>query len=109
MGGHVLSAFQLSEFGNAPKWKRLGLDFPVAADLSVWLIEINHRSGMGAPRGPRGDMLHSLVARFYQAERCLRGWRMNVNCERIGGDGVGMDTQCRAFGFRRLDVPSWKF
>lgn len=107
VASHALGAVRPAEGPSGPKWWRLGFDFAISEDLSVWLIEVNHKPGMGAPKGRGGDMLHSLVARLFDAERRLRA-------NRIGGgiaegvehmsEGHGRPAECR---FVRLDVPSW--
>merc|ERR1712032_458455 len=87
-------------------WHRIGVDLIVDSDFNVWLIELNHKSGMGAPSGRKGDMLHSLLRTFFDAERALRSWRNDVEGRDAAAACLGMTGE-HAFGFVRLFVPSW--
>ncbi|CAE7626417.1 TTLL3A [Symbiodinium sp. CCMP2456] len=49
-------------------WRRFGFDFALGTNFHVWLVEVNHRPGMKAPKGPAGEdkrqLLESLLPRF---------------------------------------------
>jgi len=87
-------------------WQRIGVDLIVDSAFNVWLIELNHKSGMGAPSGRKGDMLHSLLRTFFDAERALRSWRNDVEGRDAAAACLGMTGE-HAFGFVRLFMPSW--
>eukprot|EP00439_Symbiodinium_sp_Y106_P032876 s5160_g3.t3 len=56
-------------------WRRFGFDFAVGKNFHVWLVEINHRPGMKAPKGPAGEDKRQLLEHFYADESELCGRR----------------------------------
>ncbi|CAE8709302.1 unnamed protein product [Polarella glacialis] len=52
-------------------WRRLGFDFAVDQGFRVWLIEVNHKPGMRAPKGQGGEAKRRLMDQFYEDERRL--------------------------------------
>ncbi|CAE7607002.1 TTLL3A [Symbiodinium necroappetens] len=42
-------------------WRRFGFDFALGTNFHVWLVEVNHRPGMKAPKGPAGEDKRQLL------------------------------------------------
>ncbi|CAE7887462.1 TTLL3A [Symbiodinium sp. KB8] len=54
-------------------WRRFGFDFALGTNFHVWLVEVNHRPGMKAPKGPAGEDKRQLLEHFYADESELCG------------------------------------